>query len=320
MKVSVVIPTYNGGRLFDEVLARVFEQETDFPYDVLCIDSGSRDGTADVIRKHGAKLVTIEPGTFNHGLTRNRGIEATDGELIAMLVQDATPAGGKWLASLARAFERADRVAGAYARQIPRDDCNPFIRDRLENWVSSRFEPEVQEIPSQEAFEALSPAERLRTIAFDDVSSMVSREVWREHPYREMNFGEDIDWSKRVLLEGYRIVYEPEAAVIHSHNNSVLYEMRRLYCDHQNLREMVGLTLVRRPLDVLRQGLHGLGHYAKVLRRSELPLWKKMRWGLFMLPFPFAENLGQYLGSHSRKWMTRYPWFAKIDRYMKRGV
>ncbi len=320
MKVSVVIPTYNAGPLFDEVLGRVFEQETDFPYDVLCIDSGSRDETVEIAKRHGARVTTIEPGTFNHGLTRNRGIEACDGDLVALLVQDATPADGKWLASLAKGFERADDVAGTYARQVPRPHCNPFMKDRLEKWVSSRLEPVVQRVASPEEFEALAPIERLQRIGFDDVSSMLRRDVWQKYPYRERNFGEDIDWSKRILLEGYAIAYEPEATVIHSHDNSVLYEFRRLYCDHQNLRDLVGLQLVNKPFDVVRQGVHGLGHYTKVLGRSDEPWLRKARFFFHMLPLPFAENLGQYMGSHSRKWMTKHGWFSGIDRRLKRGI
>ena len=320
MSVGVVIPTYNGGPLFDEVLARVSDQETDFPYEVLCIDSGSRDETHEIIAKHGARRIVIEPCTFNHGLTRNRGIEEIGTDLVALLVQDATPADGKWLASLVRGFERSDRVAGTWARQIPRPHCNPFMRERLEQWMGSRSEPEIQSLASHEEFLSLQPIERLQRIAFDDVSSMVSREAWLEHPYERRDFGEDIDWSKRVLHAGWKIVFEPDAAVIHSHDNSVLYEFRRLYCDHQNLRDMVGLTLVSKPFDVVRQGIHGVGHYAKVLARSEGGTLSKLRWVPRMVALPFAENLGQYMGSHSRKWQGRWQGYGPIDRRIRKGI
>jgi rhamnosyltransferase len=320
MKVSVVIPTLDGGPLFGEVLGRVMEQETDFPYEVLCLDSGSKDGTRDVIRRHGIRLIEIDPGTFNHGLTRNRGIAETSGELVALLVQDATPADGKWLSSLVSVFERYEGVAGAWSRQIPRPHCSPFLRDRLATWMAGRETTELQGVAGEGEFHALPPIERLRRIAFDDVSSMIRRDVWREHPYRERNFGEDLDWSKRVILDGWRIAFEPASTVIHSHDNSMWYEFRRLYCDHQNLRELVGLTLVSTPLAVLRQGMHGVGHYAKVVRRAPLPPGSKIRYGLQGLVLPFVENLGQYLGSHSRKWMTRWSWLEGIDRRLKRGI
>ena len=45
MDVSIVIPTKNAGPLFDKVLDRVFKQETEYTYEVICVDSGSSDNT-----------------------------------------------------------------------------------------------------------------------------------------------------------------------------------------------------------------------------------------------------------------------------------
>ena len=48
MDVSIVIPTKNGGHLFEKVLDAVFKQKTEYEYEVICVDSGSKDGTLDV--------------------------------------------------------------------------------------------------------------------------------------------------------------------------------------------------------------------------------------------------------------------------------
>ena len=45
MDVTIVIPTKNGGKLFDKVLDRVFKQETEYEYEVICVDSGARGKT-----------------------------------------------------------------------------------------------------------------------------------------------------------------------------------------------------------------------------------------------------------------------------------
>ena len=44
MDVSIVIPTKNGGHLFEKVLDAVFKQKTEYEYEVICVDSGSKDG------------------------------------------------------------------------------------------------------------------------------------------------------------------------------------------------------------------------------------------------------------------------------------
>ena len=93
-ETSIVVPTKNAGSLFREVLDAVFAQAGDF--DVLVIDSGSTDGTTDLVEEYPAKLLEIPPKTFDHGGTRNLGAERTDGEFVVFLTQDATPMDG-WI-------------------------------------------------------------------------------------------------------------------------------------------------------------------------------------------------------------------------------
>ena len=76
MDVSIVIPTKNAGALFDKVLERVFQQETNYTYEVICVDSGSSDGTLDIIKKYPCLLYQIPASEFGHGKTRVYGASA----------------------------------------------------------------------------------------------------------------------------------------------------------------------------------------------------------------------------------------------------
>ena len=68
------------------------------------------------------------------------------------------------------------------------------------------------------------------TTWFFNVCSAIRRDVWEAHPFSDtVLFGEDQEWSLRVLLEGYRIVYEPEAVVAHSHNYSLTKALKRSF-------------------------------------------------------------------------------------------
>ena len=144
--VSVAIPTLNGGARFRECLEALQGQELDRPFEIVCIDSGSTDGTLEACREAGVRLLEIEPGAFNHGLTRNRAIAAAKGEFVALLTQDSVPAGPDWLRRHVATLESTPRAAGSYGRQIPREPLNPYLRWRLSRWVATRPDRVIQEI------------------------------------------------------------------------------------------------------------------------------------------------------------------------------
>lgn len=318
--VSVVIPTYNGGKDFRRCLEGIFSQRVDFPFEVVCIDSGSRDGTLEVARAFPVRVLQIPSSEFNHGLTRNLGIRESRGKYAVLLTQDAVPYDEHWLAPLVENFEADSRVAGVYSQQIPRPDCNPFIKARLKKWAAGRQERVVQEIGDPERFESLPPLEKLKIIAFDNVSSSLRREVWETIPFDKRNFGEDVFWGYKVIRSGHRIVYEPRSKVVHSHNNSIWYEFKRVYLDHQNLNHLIGLCTVPTFSLVFVCSCHGAGEYWRLLRNEEMVALRRLLYGIKAVFFTLGQNLGQYLGAHSNRWLKEKPWFQRVDRFLRKGV
>jgi rhamnosyltransferase len=313
-EVSVIIPTYNAGPGFGEVLEAISGQRSGFAYEVLVIDSGSTDGTPELARRYSARTLSVPRSEFNHGGTRNRAISEARGEYVAMLVQDAVPADEAWLGGLVENLAGDEAVAGAYSRQIPREDCNPFTRHGLENHFTNLPERRVQAIEDPAAYEALTPRKKLGLVTFDDVSSCLRRSVWDEHPFERLSFGEDIEWAERVMKRGYKIVYDPASAVIHSHNRSSFYEMKRSYVAHKLLGNLLGLHV-----------LPSLGDLF-----ARLPALIKSRWKLAeadgggrrlyaqALTRSVADLTGVYLGGVAGSPEGRVP--PGVDRLLSRGV
>lgn len=217
--ISIVIPTWNAGEEFPAVLDAVLGQEVEGSFEILVIDSGSTDDTVATARRCGCRVLEIAKEDFDHGLTRQMGVREATGNLVVLMTQDARPADSRWLAVLVEPFSDP-RVAGAYSAQEPRADASPFIRDRLLQWAAGSDQPRVQEVADPEAFAALPPLEKLSRVAFDNVSSCVRREVALRTPFRRRQFGEDLDWAHRAILEGHRVVFQPRSRVVHSHNRS----------------------------------------------------------------------------------------------------
>jgi rhamnosyltransferase len=319
--VTLLIPTWNAGPEFPEILGAMRDQRLDRSLEILVIDSGSTDGTAEFLRRQPVRLIEIANSEFNHGLTRNLGIREARGEIVVLATQDARPADGQWMQRLVDCF--ADpRVAGAYSRQIPRPDANPFIRDRLNGWMAAAEAPRVQSVANRAEFDALSPLEKLARVAFDNVSSSVRRQFALEIPFRKRRFGEDLDWAYRTLLAGYRIVYEPRSRVIHSHNRSIWYEFKRVYLDHQNLHRLFGVHTIPCWRDLVWCSAGGARHLFRVVAEDRsLRPGSRLRWWTRTIPYSFTQNLAQFLGARSvARFANERKLYRSLDRLLGRGV
>lgn len=324
-RVSLVIPTLNGGPRFLELLEALASQEIEDGFEFLVIDSGSDDGTPEAAAAAGARVERIDKSEFGHGRTRNLGISRTSGEVVAMLTQDALPIGPDYLANLVRVFDNP-RVDGAYARQFPRPDCDPLIAERLRQWSASNDEPELHLFirgdaeRSRKLFDALPPIERYTCCTFDDVASAIRRSTWERIPLPERPFGEDVAWAREVLLAGGAIAFEPSACVEHSHPIRMFAEFKRIYCDHSNLNELFDLLNVPTWKAVRAGWAWQRGFYKKLLAGARLRPFERLYWRLYSIPYALLETAAQFLGARSRRIRETSGFWRWADTKIRSGV
>ncbi len=322
---SVVVPTWNGGARFRELLEALARQELPGGFELVVVDSESGDGTWEAAVRAGAYVHSIPQAEFNHGRTRNLAIAHTTGERVALLTQDAVPRTPHYLAHLFAALDDPT-VDGAYARQFPRPDCDPLIAERLRRWSASRDEPVVQELAagdaagSRERFDALEPMERYLACAFDNVASCVRRSSWDRHPFPDRSFGEDVAWAREVLLAGGRIAFEPSAEVEHSHRLDVGAEFRRIYCDHRNLVELFELRNVTSWGDVWRGWAHQRRFYGELLAGQDLSRTSRLHWRAVSVAHGLFETAAQFLGARSHWKVPASRFWAWADTRIRSGV
>jgi rhamnosyltransferase len=240
---SIVIPTKNGGELFRKALEAWATQTLWQRSELIIVDSGSQDDTVTIAKQAGAKVFEIPPSEFNHGTTRDYGISLASSEYIILTVQDAIPAHNQVLELLVKSLH-TPAVAGVFARQLPQADADVLTKRNLGGCFIGSVQREERFIPYEGWYETLTPMEKHLFCTFDNVCSAIKKPVWQQERFGRVDFGEDIDWSKRVLLHGHHIVYEPQATVIHSHDRSLAYDYKRTYVCHRKLYAMYGLHLV----------------------------------------------------------------------------
>src|SRR3954447_6804568 len=108
--VTVALPVRNGGESLVRVLDAVRSQRIDRPVEIVMADSGSTDGSQEVARERGARVIDVPAGEFSHGGTRNLLMERPAGAHVAFLTDDADPASDTWLAELVAGFDDAPDV------------------------------------------------------------------------------------------------------------------------------------------------------------------------------------------------------------------
>lgn len=238
--LSVVIPTKNAGPEFDRTLSSLACQVIDAEVEVIVIDSGSEDETLSIAQRHNAKVIQIDPRAFNHGETRNMAIRQAVGEFVVLTVQDAVPSDKAWLSRFLSWFRRDDGIAGVFGKQTARPDADLLAAWEVEahNRIFDKG-ARVKSLPSREDFLRCDFMERFDLALFDNVCSAIRKSVWEKFPFRRAEFAEDLEWCLEVMRAGYKIVHEPGATVLHSHNRPALYRFKRHFVTTKRVMEVL---------------------------------------------------------------------------------
>jgi len=305
-RASAVIPVQDGARYLRALLPVLREQDLPGGLEIVAVDSSSTDESLSLLDQEGARVVHLAPGEFDHGTARNRGACAATGDYLLFLSQDALPVDRSYASRLVTALDADERLAGAFARQVARPDADPITRRDIASWVAAAREPRVVFQPGPDAWRTLSPVERYRLAAFDNVASAVRRSVLTAEPFRRSRFGEDVEWGQRVLARGYGLAYVPEAAVQHSHRRSVRALFRRNYLGHRLLFRLFGLRTVPDRPHLVRSSIGALVSDLATLAAAGA---RPGAW-LAAPAQALAATYGQYLGSLDEARGRPYPDWA----------
>jgi len=209
-KCSFVLCTRNVEASISILLQAIYNQDYDGEIEVIIMDS-SDDRTPDVVKDFPVSLVRVEPQDYNNAKTRNKGADMTTGNLLIFLSVDIEIRDRSWLSKLTRHFATSD-VAGVFGRQIPKEDAQP-----MEKFFYSYVYPEDTVVLELQE----GKLNYKRHVYFSNVNAAIRRSVWENIKLPEMLISEDLEWARKTLVAGYKIIYDSEAAVYHSHRRSL---------------------------------------------------------------------------------------------------
>jgi glycosyltransferase involved in cell wall biosynthesis len=208
-RISVVVCSYNGSRTLTDTCEGLLE--VDYPdFEVIVVDDGSSDGTADIARSYGFRIVTTE----NQGLSaaRNTGWQAATGEIVAYLDDDARP-DPQWLRYLAYMFVTTGHAA------VGGPNVPPCGAGCVEDAVAASPGGPIHVLISDTEAEHIPGC-----------NMAIRREVLARIGGFDARFrvaGDDVDICWRIIEGGWTIGYSPAALVWHHRRDTVRGYLRQ---------------------------------------------------------------------------------------------
>ncbi len=185
-------------------------------------------------------------------------------------------------------------VVGVYGRHIPRENAAP-----MEQFFILRTYPAQSDSVTLEGVKL-----RKSFVFFSNVNAAIRRSVWDQIKFPEMIKGEEEEWAKRALLAGYKILYDGDAAVYHSHKYTLKTVFQECFDTGAFMPVVYRGEGAYYPMqDVFFDGLRYVsGEFNFMLRNG---YWY---WIPYAILYDLMKFLGIFLGSKQRYmpvWMKR---------------
>lgn len=181
--VSVVIRNRNEGVHLRKVL-RALSQQVRRADELIIVDNESTDGSPEIARQAGARIVSIGKQEFSYGGALNRGIAEAKGTIVILLSAHSYPIGPHFLVDAVAPFQDS-AIAAATFRTV----AGP-----------SAYWTEPRSLQGEVSWKDLwwyGPS---------NWGCALRRSVWEHIPFEEqVEAAEDKGWAQRVLRNGYSI-------------------------------------------------------------------------------------------------------------------
>ena len=224
MNCGLIIPTLNAGRNFPKLLEQLNRQNLSCKK--LIVDSESDDGTAELAKNFGFEVLTVARKNFHHGATRQFALEhllkKSSLDVIIFLTQDIFLHDDNSLTELVKIFAEDSTVGLSYGRQLPHENATEeakFLREfnypaqSLLKTFADKKNLGLKVATASNSFAAY----RVETLL--EVGGFPSQVI----------LCEDMFVAAKMLCSGWKIFYNADAKVFHSHNYTAAQEFRRYF-------------------------------------------------------------------------------------------
>ena len=224
MKVGLIIPTLNAGENFRKLLEQINSQTLQTKK--LLVDSDSTDGTDALAKSFDFEVMKILRKDFNHGATRQKAVEylteKNPVDVVIFMTQDIFLYDENSLSELVKIFSEDEKVGLCYGRQLPHKNATTEAKFlRAFNYPA---ESQMRSLEDKKIF-GIKTAVASNSFAAYRVDALKKIGGFPKN----VILSEDMFVAAKMLVEGYKIFYNADAKVFHSHNYTAAEEFHRYF-------------------------------------------------------------------------------------------
>jgi len=211
--VSIIIPTFNGASRIGNCLDALLRQKPRPNVEILVVDDGSTDNTADVVGRYpGVRCIT--QSNAGPAAARNRGAAEAHGTIVLFTDDDCVPM-PDWLEAMLAPF-RDPEVVGAKGAYRTRQ------KSLIARFVQIEYEDRYRLMSNLDCIDFI-----------DTYSAAFRRDRFLEMTGYDTSFpvacAEDVELSYRMSARGWKMKFAPGAIVYHTHPDSLSGYLKKKY-------------------------------------------------------------------------------------------
>jgi glycosyltransferase involved in cell wall biosynthesis len=201
--ISILIRSRNNASQIEGLFEDIDAQQTEHAPEVIVVDTESTDGTVEIARKYGARIISMTQADFDYPTSMNLGFEAASNDWVLSLV-DHSALSHRHILDIARRWNANPDIAGVGGW------VNPSMTGSMtERLAASVYAPWF-----------------LHGIRWDkpgfltNNSAFLRKSAWKDVGGFDDSYGaggEDFAMSKALLEHGAHFVLDPALVVFHSH-------------------------------------------------------------------------------------------------------
>ena len=207
--IDVICPLYNAEEYIENLNKSILMQEKVNLNKIYYILTESKDKTEEILKKNKCNYEVIKKEEFSHSLTREKAAFKSNADIITFVTQDVVIKDKLWLYNLTKNIGK-NGIAAAYSRQKTKyNNIEKYTREC--NYTDKSFVVSKDDIEKR----------GLKTFFFSDAAGCIDRKVFVKlngYDQKKLPISEDMYFAYKLIQNDYKISYEAESVVYHSHN------------------------------------------------------------------------------------------------------